>query len=149
MRSAVLRRLAPPRWRVGFDGMNAIDPAPLTADSSTAGSLSGLVICVVACNFRPDLSGIAPYNSLLVDALAEAGATVRVVTGVPHYPQWRVVDPHYRLGLSWREEPTAAAGNGSVRILRLRHAVPRKPDLLGRLRLELSFAMLSAPVVAA
>ena len=118
-------------------------------DSRIAGSLSGLVICVVACNFRPDVSGMAPYNSLLVDALAEAGATVKVVTGVPHYPQWRVVDPQYRFGLSWRETPAAAANRGSVSVLRLRHAVPRTPDLIGRLRLEASFAMLSIPVVAA
>lgn len=135
--------------RSGVADVSAFDPTSLTHASSSSGSLSGLVVCVVACHFRPEPSGSAPYNSLLVDALAEAGATVKVVTGVPHYPQWRVVDPHYRLGLRWRESPAAAPGSGSVNIVRLRHAVPSKPDLLGRMRLELSFAALSAPVVAA
>lgn len=134
---------------IGVNGVSAVDPASLTAACAGSGSLSGLVVCVVACHFRPEPSGSAPYNSLLVDALAEAGATVKVITGVPHYPQWRVVDPHYRVGLRWRESPTAEPGSGSVSIVRLRHAVPRKPNLLGRMRLELSFAALSAPVVAA
>lgn len=138
-----------------LDGCNEVadacvlDTAFLQGAASGAGSLSGLVVCVVACHFRPESSGSAPYNSLLVDTLAEAGATVKVVTGVPHYPQWRVVDPQYRLGLRWRESHTAASGSGSVSIVRLRHAVPRVPDLIGRMRLELSFAALSAPVVAA
>lgn len=114
-----------------------------------AGSLSGLVVCVVACHFRPEPSGSAPYNSLLADALADAGATVKVVAGVPHYPQWRVADPHYRRGLWWRESTPAESGSGSVNMIRLRHAVPSRPNLLGRMRQEISFAALSAPVVAA
>ncbi|KRE28010.1 hypothetical protein ASG82_08920 [Mycobacterium sp. Soil538] len=126
-----------------------LDSAPHYDAASSAGSLSGLRVCVVACHFRPESSGSAPYNSLLVDTLADAGAAVKVVTGVPHYPQWRLVDPQYRVGLRWRESLTPAAGAGSVSIVRLRHAVPRNPDLLGRMRLELSFAALSAPAVAA
>ncbi|MDV3128676.1 glycosyltransferase family 4 protein [Mycobacterium sp. 21AC1] len=117
--------------------------------ASDSGSLSGLKVCVVACHFRPEPSGSAPYNSLLVDTLAEAGATVRVVTGVPHYPQWRLADPHYRRGLWWREDNTAGNDFDSVSIFRLRHAVPTRPDLIGRMRQEMSFAALSAPVVAA
>ena len=115
----------------------------------SAGSLAGLQVCVVACHFRPESSGSAPYNSLLVDTLADAGAAVKVVTGVPHYPEWRVVDPQYQTGLRWRESPARATGAGSVDIVRLRHAVPQNPGLLGRMRLELSFAALSAPAVLA
>jgi glycosyltransferase involved in cell wall biosynthesis len=129
--------------------VSASDTTSLTHGSFSSDSLSGLAVCVVACHFRPESSGSAPYNSLLVDTLAEAGARVKVVTGVPHYPQWRVVDPRYRRGAWWRESSTAETGSGSVDVVRLRHAVPRTPGLLGRMRMELSFAALSAPVVAA
>ncbi|WP_185976003.1 glycosyltransferase family 4 protein [Mycolicibacterium sp. 018/SC-01/001] len=126
-----------------------VDSASRYDANSSAGVLAGLRVCVVACHFRPESSGSAPYNSLLVDTLADAGATVQVITGVPHYPQWRVVDRRYRAGLLWRESPTRAAGAGSVSVVRLRHAVPRNAGLLGRMRLDLSFAALSAPAVAA
>jgi colanic acid biosynthesis glycosyl transferase WcaI len=124
----------------------------MAARSPRSDSLSGLVVCVVACHFRPESSGSAPYNSLLVDALAEAGAIVKVVTGVPHYPQWRVEDARYRRGVWWRESidaPSDAFGCGQVSVVRLRHAVPRNPGVLGRMRLEASFAALSTPVLAA
>lgn len=148
--SSVMHAEAPESCGVdGFADRSVVDSASRYDADSSAGSLSGLRVCVVACHFRPESSGSAPYNSLLVDTLADAGAAVKVVTGVPHYPQWRVVDPQYRSGLRWHESPPPAADAGSVSIVRLRHAVPRNPDLLGRMRLELSFAALSAPAVAA
>ncbi len=148
--SSVTHAVKPAVHAVGkISDLSVLDSfARYDADSS-AGSLAGLQVCVVACHFRPESSGSAPYNSLLVDTLADAGAAVKVVTGVPHYPEWRVVDPQYQTGLRWRESPTRATDTGSVDIVRLRHAVPRNPSLVGRMRLEMSFAALSAPAVIA
>lgn len=112
-------------------------------DESSESDLSDLSVCVVACHYRPESTGSAPYNALLVDTLVDAGASVTAITGVPHYPHWRVDDPRYRHGVLWREL------DGGARVIRVRHAVPATPNYLGRLRQESSFAMLAAPVVAA
>lgn len=78
---------------------------------------------------------------MLVDTLVAAGADVDVVTGIPHYPQWKVTNQRYRYGLRWREN------DGAARLTRVRHAVPAHPDLVGRMRQEASFALLAAPQV--
>lgn len=80
---------------------------------------------------------------MLVDTLLDAGAELDVVTGIPHYPQWKVQDSRYRRGVYWRDRGAEA------RITRVRHAVPATPNLMGRMRLESTFAALSAPLVAA
>lgn len=78
---------------------------------------------------------------MLVDTLVAAGAYVDVVTGVPHYPVWKVMEERYRRGLRWRER------FGAARLTRVRHAVPARPNLFGRMRQESSFAVLAAPHV--
>jgi hypothetical protein len=103
--------------------------------------LSGISVCVVACHYTPESTGSAPLNAMLVETVIEAGGTVDVVTGVPHYPQWRVQDAHYRWGLRWREM------DGPAKLTRVRHAVPVRPGPWGRLRIESSFAALSTPFV--
>ncbi|CCQ13652.1 putative surface polysaccharide biosynthesis glycosyl transferase [Rhodococcus sp. AW25M09] len=106
-------------------------------------SLHGLSVCVVACHYAPETTGSAPYNTALVEALSSAGADVDLITGIPHYPQWVIQDSRYRRGIMWRET------KGNVRIRRVRHAVPAAPNLIGRARMELSFATLAAPLVRA
>jgi glycosyltransferase involved in cell wall biosynthesis len=78
---------------------------------------------------------------MFVDALVDAGARVDLVTGVPHYPEWKIKDERYRRGIRWRED------HGPVKIVRIRHAVPSGATARGRLQLEASFAALSAPYV--
>jgi colanic acid biosynthesis glycosyl transferase WcaI len=114
---------------------------PAYATGPAPSDLSGISVCVVACHFRPETTGSAPLNSMLVDTLLDAGAQVDVVAGIPHYPHWQVQDPRYRRGVRWREE------YGAARLTRVRHAVPSRPNLWGRMRLESSFAALSAPYV--
>lgn len=111
--------------------------------ASTPRSLSGLTVCAVACHFQPETSGSAPYNTEMVRALVDAGATVELITGVPHYPRWKVTDPRYRRGLRWRESYEG------VEVTRLRHLVPARAGLSGRARLEGSFLSLATPHVLA
>lgn len=115
---------------------SALEGAPVARD------VSGLGICIVGMHYAPETTGNAPYTTAMANALHAAGADVHVVTGVPHYPQWAVLDERYRKGLSWHEEL------GGVRVDRYRHAVPSTPDLLGRSRMELSFGALAAGAVA-
>ncbi|WP_240646012.1 glycosyltransferase [Georgenia sp. SYP-B2076] len=94
---------------------------------------SGERILVVGINYSPEATGIAPYTTAMADSLAEGGARVRAITGIPHYPQWRVTDRRYRSGRRWRERL------GSVEITRVAHSVPARATLLGRMRMEAEF----------
>ena len=95
--------------------------------------LDGASICVVGINLAPETTGIAPYTTALALTLAAAGASIHVVTGIPHYPQWTISDERYRTGRVWREE------FDGLQVTRCRHHVPPQPDLIGRARLEASF----------
>lgn len=90
-------------------------------------------IKIVGINYFPELTGIAPYTTGMAEGLAACGHNVNVVTGLPHYPEWRIHDA-YRSRRSYRE-----IVNG-VTIDRLRHYVPRNPSPRNRIRMEASFA---------
>ena len=89
-------------------------------------------VTLVGLNYPPEPTGIAVYSGGLAAGLAERGVDVQVVTGLPHYPQWRVY-PGYDAG-------TGQDGD-QVRVTRVRHTVPRNPRLLNRLGMELSFGL--------
>ncbi|MBD7919245.1 glycosyltransferase family 4 protein [Cellulomonas sp. Sa3CUA2] len=99
-------------------------------------------VCLLGINYAPETTGIAPYTTAMARAWADAGATVDVVTGVPHYPAWRVEDERYLQGRSWRER------DGAVSLRRVRHHVPATADLRGRARMEASFLRRAVPLVA-
>jgi len=89
-------------------------------------------ICVVSINYEPEESGIAPYTTGMAVGLAARGHDVEVLTGLPHYPEWRV-DPAYR-GLSG----TAKVMNGVV-VRRVAHYVPANPTTRNRVVFETTF----------
>jgi glycosyltransferase involved in cell wall biosynthesis len=100
-------------------------------------------ITILGVNYRPELTGIAPYTADLAEGLTRRGHYVNVVTGFPHYPEW-FPDPRY--GGSEITEMI----NG-VTVTRLRHFVPPHMTVPQRSRLELSFgwkAMVSPAVSA-
>ncbi len=94
-------------------------------------------ILILGINYAPERTGIAPYTTALARHLS-ARHEVTVVTGVPHYPEW-TVPAEYR---QWRSEHR----DGDVRVVRLRHVVPRAPGVAGRLLYELSWALRAANV---
>lgn len=92
-----------------------------------------LKITILGLNYAPEASGNAPYTSSLAEGLTAAGHTVHVIAGYPHYPEWTL-----REGYSgWKREEIL---NG-VSVKRLRHHVPRTPNALSRLHMELSFGL--------
>lgn len=97
------------------------------------GSLNNISVLILGLHYAPESTGNAPYTTALADALRSAGASVTVVTGLPHYPEWKVSDPKYQHGLRWSEL------HRSIPIIRLRHFVPANPHLMGRLALDLTF----------
>ena len=89
-------------------------------------------IAILGINYFPEPTGIAPYTTALATGLAARGHDVRVITGCPHYPQWR-----------------RAAGAGlrstevidGVPIRRLNHVVPSGKSWFGRAAMEVTFGL--------
>lgn len=92
-----------------------------------------LRITILGLNYVPEPTGIAPYTTRLAEQLVEAGHDVTVLTGYPHYPEWKLADGFG--GWSRRE-----VING-VKVQRLRHFIPHTVSNFQRMHLELSFGL--------
>ena len=90
-----------------------------------------LHVTLVSPYFTPEHSGSAPYVSQVAHHLARE-YNVTVLTGVPHYPEWRV-SPGYD---HWRR----VEHSGQLEVRRLRHLVPSHQTALTRALYEASFA---------
>lgn len=93
-------------------------------------------ILIYSYNYFPEPIGIAPLVTELAEGLVKRGHQVRVVTGMPNYPQRQIYEG-YR-GKLYLTELT----NG-VAVQRSYVWVRPKPTLLDRLLLELSFVVTS------
>lgn len=95
---------------------------------------SRLKILIVGINYRPESTGIAPYTGGMAEALAARGHQVEVVTGYPHYPEWRIHDGF----TGHRARVDELSG---VKVTRLRHYVPPNPTTLTRALMEIHFGL--------
>lgn len=93
-------------------------------------------ILIYSYNYHPEPIGIAPLMTELAEGLAARGHEVRVVTGMPNYPERRIYD-EYRGKWYLTEEK-----NG-VKIQRSYVWIRPKPSLLDRILLDGSFAVTS------
>lgn len=90
-------------------------------------------ITIVALNYGPEPTGIAPYTTRMTEGLRAAGHDVSVLTTFPHYPDWRLPSD-----VSWRRQEVIRG----VPVHRLRHYVPRRPSSAARRAVsELSFGV--------
>jgi glycosyltransferase involved in cell wall biosynthesis len=89
-------------------------------------------LLVASIYYAPDETGIAPYTAELCEHLAGQGYEVTALTGMPHYPAWRI-DQAYRGRMEAREF------RGGVRVLRRAHYIPSRHTALHRLAYEASF----------
>lgn len=92
-----------------------------------------LRITIVGLNYAPEPTGIAPYTSRLAEILVEQGHHVHVLTGYPHYPEWKLKDGYS----GWQRKEWLSG----VPLTRLRHFIPTRNTTLQRLLLELSFGV--------
>ncbi|QLE45270.1 colanic acid biosynthesis glycosyltransferase WcaI (plasmid) [Nostoc sp. C052] len=97
-------------------------------------------ILIYSYNYHPEPIGIAPLMTELAEGLVRRGHEVRVITGMPNYPQRKIYD-EYRGKWYVNEQK-----NG-VTIQRSYLRIKSKPNLLDRLLLELSFVFTSLPQV--
>jgi colanic acid biosynthesis glycosyl transferase WcaI len=97
---------------------------------------AGRRVLVVGLNYAPEHTGIARYTTGMARMIAEAGHSVHVITGFPHYPQWRVAD-----GYSGRRiEETDGPADNPIRVTRVAHPVPSRGARLTRIGMEAVFA---------
>jgi colanic acid biosynthesis glycosyl transferase WcaI len=89
-------------------------------------------VSLICLNYPPEPTGVAVYTGALADDLAERDADVRVITGVPHYPQWHVYNGYSKSCIEISDRLTVA---------RRRHYVPTNPKLINRLGMELTFGL--------
>lgn len=89
-------------------------------------------IIVWGINYAPEVTGIAPYNTLLCEYLAQAGHGVRMVASFRYYPEW-LKDPADASRL-FRTDVL-----NHVPVDRCWQFVPRKPSALKRILHELTF----------
>ena len=89
-------------------------------------------IIVWGINYRPEVTGIGPFNTLLCEFLAHRGHEVEMLTSFPYYPQWtkRSCD----LGRIFQSEEV-----DGVIVHRCWTYVPRKVSALRRIMHEVSF----------
>lgn len=97
-----------------------------------------LKLLVLGLNYAPEPIGIARYTTGMARMLADVGHKVHVITGFPHYPEWRIAE-----GYSGRRIEEM---DGAVRVTRVRHPVPAKPTGPGRITMEAAFALHAATV---
>jgi glycosyltransferase involved in cell wall biosynthesis len=90
-------------------------------------------VVILGINYAPEPTGIAPYTTGLAMGLAKRGHEVLVLTGYPHYPQWKRDEASSR----FRSEDQL----DGVRVRRLSHRVPRRLSWIGRAAMELTFGL--------
>lgn len=99
-------------------------------------------ILIHGINFHPEAVGVGKYTGELADWLAAAGHEVRVVTGPPYFPQWRVQQGYS----AWRyEREQISSPAKTLEIFRCPTWIPKSPNGLKRLVHLASFALSSLP----
>src|SRR5688572_1879232 len=93
-------------------------------------------ILVWGINYSPEVTGIAPYNTLLCEFLASRGHRVEMVTTFPYYPAWKKRSGDR--GKWFRTET-----KGAVVVHRSWHYVPRRVTAWRRICHEASFVLTS------
>jgi colanic acid biosynthesis glycosyl transferase WcaI len=97
-------------------------------------------ILVYGLNYAPELTGIGKYTSELCAWLAGRGHMVKIVTGHPYYPNWKVADG-YDAGTYQSET------RDGVEVTRCPLFIPEVPTGKKRILSHLSFSLSSTPKV--
>lgn len=94
-------------------------------------------LILLGINYSPEVTGIAPYNTMLAEWLVEHGWEVEVVTTFPYYPAWKKLPGD--AGKLYRREDV-----DGVTVHRVWHYVPENVTTLKRIMHEASFIIASS-----
>jgi colanic acid biosynthesis glycosyl transferase WcaI len=95
-------------------------------------------ILIYSYNYYPELIGIAPLMTELAEGLVKRGHSVRVITGMPNYPERQIYE-------DYRGKWYVTENKNGVVIQRSYLRIKSQPNLFDRLFLELSFVFSSLP----
>jgi colanic acid biosynthesis glycosyl transferase WcaI len=95
-------------------------------------------ILIYSYNYHPEPIGIAPLMTELAEGLVKRGHKVRVITGMPNYPQREIYDGYQNKWYLTEQKNGVTIERSYVRI-------KSQPNLVDRLLLELSFVFTSLP----
>ncbi|MBD2385499.1 glycosyltransferase family 4 protein [Cylindrospermum sp. FACHB-282] len=95
-------------------------------------------ILIYSYNYHPEPIGIAPLMTELAEGFVERGHKVRVITGMPNYPEREIYE-------GYRGKWYVTEEKNGVTIQRSYLRIKSKPNLIDRLLLELSFVLSSLP----
>ncbi|MBN3924551.1 glycosyltransferase family 4 protein [Nostoc sp. NMS4] len=95
-------------------------------------------ILIYSYNYHPEPIGIAPLMTELAEGLVKRSHKVRVITGMPNYPQREIYDGYQNKWYLTEQKNGVTIQRSYVRI-------KSKPNLVDRLLLELSFVFTSLP----
>jgi colanic acid biosynthesis glycosyl transferase WcaI len=95
-------------------------------------------ILIYSYNYHPEPIGIAPLMTELAEGLVKRGHEVRVITGMPNYPEREIYE-------EYKGKWYVTEQRNGVTIQRSYLRIKSKPNLLDRLFLELSFVFTSFP----
>ena len=91
-------------------------------------------ILLVTIHYWPEISGNAPYTTMIAEHLAAEGHDVAVLAGMPHYPAGRIQPPY-------RGRLTAFEEHRGVAIHRRAHYVPGRQSAFRRVVYEGTFLL--------
>jgi len=99
-------------------------------------------IILYGIHYKPEPVGVGKYSGELAYWLNQKGHIVRVITGQPYYPKWKLGNGDFNVVNRYSEEWLEG-----VEVMRCPLWVPHRPNGLKRLLHLASFALLSLPVV--
>jgi hypothetical protein len=88
-------------------------------------------VLLITTNYWPEPTGIAVYTTDLAETLKTNQHKVTVLTSLPHYPWWKIPQEFAHLG-------EGVTSHNGVEIIRTQHLVPKKINILLRVRFEFS-----------
>ncbi len=97
-------------------------------------------ILVLGINYDPEIISTAVYTSGMVEFLSKAGHQVQVITALPYYPAWKIMQGWPRFSYRFR---TAECG---AKIVHCPLYLPAVPSGLKRILHHVSFAITALPV---
>lgn len=89
-------------------------------------------ITIVSAYYYPEETAIGLYNTQLTDFLVQKGYNVKIITGFPNYPQWKIHQSYKDLPSYYTETLS------DVEVIRYKQYVPNIVNFKGRVLLMLS-----------
>jgi colanic acid biosynthesis glycosyl transferase WcaI len=89
-------------------------------------------ITIITAFFYPEDTAIGLYTTQFSKFLSEIGYEVKIITGFPNYPQWKIREEYKKLPSFYIENM------GDIEIIRYKQYVPEKVTFKGRVLMMLS-----------